>query len=302
MQDRSSTHERARCTCRVCGSTDVGPSVRFPAEALVHCSRCDADSLAGELDTRHLYSQAYFQGEEYFSYLEDEAVHRLNADRKIARLLRHSRPPRVVVEVGCAYGFFLRRVSERFPDATCIGIDVDPGVIEAARSRGGNVQYFTIAESDAFLAAARRAPVDWFVAWDTFEHLPSAELLLRTLREVSSPRTLCAVTTLDAGGLLPRVRGTRWRQFHPPTHLIYPTRKTFAFLARDQRWDVLAHESFGYYRALRQYLAVAAKVLPERFRPAFRRILMKPVWGRGFYLNLFDIDLVMFRTTGAAEP
>ncbi len=265
-----------------------------------HCLRCDADFFAGELPGPDLYSPAYFAGDEYYSYVEDEAVHRLNADRKIERLLRHGVAPRVVVEIGCAYGFFLRRVAERFPHTMCIGIDVNPEVIAAARCHGGEILFFHAGERDAFFAATRNAPVDWLVAWDTFEHLPDAEVFLQYVRKIANPKSLCALTTIDAGGLVGRLRGTRWRQFHPPTHVLYPTRRTLAYLARVVGWKVLAHETFGYYRPARHYLAVGSRILPRSLRACYQRLLMKPPFGRGIYLNLYDIDLFAFRCTDEA--
>ena len=281
--------------CKVCRSSEVGPSERFPAPALFHCSACDADFYAGPVSSSELYSHAYFEGDEYFSYAEDEPVHQVNSDRKIARLLGHSGPPRVVVEIGCAYGFFLRRVAERFPGATCIGIDVSRDVVAAARARGGGVHYFVADELDAFLAFARGRQVDWLVAWDTFEHLPDAGVFLRYVEELAAPGTLCALTTIDAGGLVPRLRGTRWRQFHPPTHVLYPTRRTLSHLASTLGWRVLRHDAFGYHRAARQYLAVARRLVPKPLWPSCHRILMKPPFGAAVYLNLYDIDMLVFR-------
>lgn len=284
--------------CRVCGSAATVPSRRFRAPGLSHCPECDADSYGPPIDDSLLYTQAYFEGDEYFSYLEDEAVHRLNADRKIGRLLRHSPAPRVVVEIGCAYGFFLRRVAQRFPGTVCIGIDVNAEVLQAARGRGGdNIHYFVASDVDKFLAFAKQRGVDWLVAWDTFEHLPSADVLLRYVRDLATADTVCAMTTIDAGGIVPRLRGKNWRQFHPPTHIIYPTRKTFAFLALRHGWSILAHETFGYYRAARQYLAIASKLLPKSLRASYRTLLMKGLFGTGLFLNLHDIDLIVFRFT-----
>lgn len=288
-----------RRRCRVCGSLEVIASRRFPSPLLWHCTRCDADSFTGDLPGTELYSPAYFEGDEYFSYAEDETVHHLNADRKIERLLHYGSVPRFVVEIGCAHGFFLRRIVERFPDAKCIGIDVNPDVIEAARARGGDIRFFSTSEQASFLAAVHGAPVDWLVAWDTFEHLPDADVFLRYVREIARPETLCAMTTIQAGGLVARLRGTRWRQFHPPTHVLYPTRSTFGYLGRVEGWKILTHETFGYYRSTRQYLALASSLLPRSWHAGFRRLLLKPLFGGGLYLNLYDIDLIAFQRAGA---
>src|SRR6266511_2886800 len=115
---------------------------------------------------------------------------------------------------------------------------------------------------------------------------PSAycrDIAARCARDVT-----VAISTVDAASLVARARRTRWRQFHPPTHLHYPTRRSFELFFASRGLRVAHHGSFVDYRPLLEY-ARALGVRPRRARgPGLP-------WSIPLYLNLGDIQLVVGR-------
>jgi hypothetical protein len=98
-----------------------------------------------------------------------------------------------------------------------------------------------------------------------------------------------------------RRRGASWRQYHPPTHLNYPTRESFRRLFAKRNLQIVHHQSFGYYRPLAEYVRAVLPRQHHRHLPVSGALWMLPV-----YLNLFDIQVVVGSAarpaTSAREP
>jgi len=106
---------------------------------------------------------------------------------------------------------------------------------------------------------------------------------------------VCSLTTVDSGSTVARFRGARWRQFHPPQHVLYPCSQTFSQLAERWSLSLVYNQPFGYYRATRQYLVVFERWLPKRLRKTFRRLLNWRIFSLPIYLNLFDTRMYILR-------
>jgi hypothetical protein len=89
--------------------------------------------------------------------------------------------------------------------------------------------------------------------------------------------------------LVPRIRGTKWRQFHPPTHLHYPTRRSFVEFFSRRGFQIVHQRAFGYYRPMAEYIRA---LNPRWGSPGSgaAKVLRLPV-----YVNLFDTQLVIAR-------
>ncbi len=223
-----------------------------------------------------LYGPDYFQGGEY----DDYRAHRRIFERNFARkweLIRGLQPaPLKVFEVGSAYGYFLNHALTHGA-AQGLGVDVSPDVVAQACAQFG-----------AHFALAPAIPTfsyNVLVAWDVWEHLERPLDMFRGHVANLAPGGVVALTTVDASSLNARLRGRRWRQLHPPTHLHYPTRAGLRAGLEGLGLSVLRQESFKQDRALETY---AAALRLERLLPrAWRN------WPVG--LDLGDIQLVIAR-------
>jgi hypothetical protein len=66
--------------------------------------------------------------------------------------------------------------------------------------------------------------------WDTIEHLADPAAYLEAAFRLLDPGGWLFLTTGDVGAMVARLRGRRWRQIHPSTHLHYFSRATMTRL------------------------------------------------------------------------
>lgn len=273
--------------CQNCGEDRGRWTPKFPDLQIYECLDCG--SLAyrgeGELDTSAIYSNEYFHGGEYEDYVGHREVHERNFQRRWAMLEPLLPRPLKLFEVGCAHGFFVDFARRKGAEAV-FGVDVSREAIEFARSRFG--PFFEVA------SPAIRPPFSFncLVAWDVWEHLEYPRDLFDQLIRDLEPGGIVALTTVDAGAVVARLRGRRWRQLHPPTHLNYPTWRGLSHGLSRLGLRVLRHTHLGYYRALESYLSVLG--LDRLVRP-FSRIRTLPI-----AFDLRDIQMVVARKDEAA--
>ncbi len=105
---------------------------------LVKCTRCGlvvAAEIPSDADLAKLYQEDYFFGQEYFDYEADRPALEANFQRRIDRLGPLFQLTSRVVEVGCAYGYFLNLIKDRV--AWHQGYDVSEDGIRFARETLG---------------------------------------------------------------------------------------------------------------------------------------------------------------------
>jgi SAM-dependent methyltransferase len=191
---------------------------------------------------KSLYQESYFRGNEYIDYLAERVSQQRTLQQHLRVVRRHLQPGARLLEVGCAYGYFLEMIRADFPDS--IGIDVSSAAIAYARERGLDAR-----EGD-LLDFTWERPFDAVCLWDTIEHLPHPDRVVQRAAESLAPGGYLMLTTGDFGALLPRLQGLRWRQIHPPTHLYYFTRPSLRALCRRVGLDVVSFTTVCVHRRL----------------------------------------------------
>ena len=142
---------------------------------------------------------------------EDVELRRLKAQVELTHPLEDEfldmagvRPTDHLLDVGCGPGFFAERLArEWLHEGRITGVDVDPGLLELARTRlaGSGLRV------DFVAGTAVRLPldddqVDVAYARFLFQHLAEPEVVLREMIRVVRPGGIVAVTDTDDGSLV----------------------------------------------------------------------------------------------------
>lgn len=183
----------------------------------LECRRCALVTLrADEVKPADiLYTEDYFQrGAQsgYTNYAADEPIHRLNARRHLARLTRAgARPPGVLLDVGCAAGFFMSEAATR--GWKVFGVDVAPWSRRYAGERFGFTVFDTIDQARENLPDG----FDAITAFQVLEHIPDVRAAFRSLRRALKPGGRLLVETWNRDSRTARFVGKGWQQLSPPS-------------------------------------------------------------------------------------
>jgi SAM-dependent methyltransferase len=267
---------------------------------LLSCRGCGHRVYRGAetVDSAALYGHDYHEREEYLDYAGQRATLSRNFRDYLDRMAHYGATGTSLLEVGCAYGFFLAEASARF--ARVHGLDVSASAVAAAREHLG-----VSAEAVDVCEHRPPAPYDVVCLWDTVEHLRDPRQALGCASRLLRPGGYLFLTTGDAGSLVARVRGPRWRLIHPPTHVHYFTRAGVRRLLGSLGLETLCIESWAGRRQIGNVLHNLdhfGRLAP--LRAAARGLLHRaPDWvlRRDVRIGLGDVMFVAARRTAESE-
>ncbi len=130
-----------------------------------------------------LYDESYFNGQRkdgYADYRGSEAVLKKEFATTVNWLRKHGTAGGDLLEIGCAYGYFLQEAAKHF---NVRGVEVATDAVEYCQSRGLQVAD----ESLATVMASRAARMDVVVMLDVIEHLDDLPGTFAGLRDSIRP-------------------------------------------------------------------------------------------------------------------
>ncbi len=273
--------------CRACGSPNTRFWIRVAGYSIVRCAGCGSattDSVMDPQSARAYYQESYFQGGDYDDYRRDEQIIKRNFER-FALALAKRNPNGRLLEVGCAYGYFLDVAQKRW---AVDGIDVSVPAIDAAQQRHPGHVFC----GDLLTFPLKPGTYDWVVAWDVIEHVDRPREYLQRMRQLLRPGGRLALTTGDFGSMAAKVAGRRWRLLTPPSHLTYFTRSGIRSALGQAGLAVESITTAGYERTLSFTLfRLVGAVLAQRlFPPGSRR--RRWIERARYFLDIGDVMFV----------
>lgn len=235
-------------------------------------------------DPASYYTGDYFSGghsDGYADYLGAEPVLRREFARSVD-VIRGYRDGGKLLELGCAYGFFLQEAARHFDVA---GIELAEEAADHGRRTGLNVL-----SGMADAANLRRiGHVDVIVLFDVIEHLPDPRETLALCCQYLNPGGIIVITTGDFGSAVARLAGVKWRLMTPPQHLWFFTPESMRRMSAslglavehvDHPWKIVPVSLITFQLRRMLGLRSAAGATASRF---------------GVPVNLFDAMRVVLR-------
>jgi SAM-dependent methyltransferase len=273
-------------SCIACGGRAAKPLYAVNGFDIVQCTCGLARTvLPPGFDAASIYTEDYFQGGHRDGYADyegsgEELRHEF---RRILHALQRHVSGGKLVELGCAYGYFLDEACSAFE---VTGIEISDHARAVCRERGHVVECEPSAE-----LLAERGPFDAAVMLDVLEHMEQPGEVLDRLHVAMRPGAQLLLSTGDYGSLLARAMGRRWRLMTPPQHLWFFSPRTVSALLARHGFDVHTVEhpwklvplALVAYQATRY---VGGQSLVRRFVPPGR-----------LPINLFDAMRVIATRT-----
>ena len=274
--------------CPACGRmTDHLRRFSIRDSDILQCCSCGLGrtEMSG-FDPVGYYTEDYFAGghaDGYSDYRGAEPVLRREFARSV-EFIRRFRPNGKLLELGCAYGFFLMEAARHFEVA---GIELAADAAGHCRRAGLNVLQGMADEANL----KRIGHVDAIVLFDVIEHLPDPRETLALCHRYLNPGGIIVLTTGDFGSTLARLAGAKWRLMTPPQHLWFFTQEAIRRLSEgldlatehvDHPWKIVPASLIIFQ--LRRMLgwrggavAGASRIgLPVNLFDAMRVVLRKP--------------------------
>jgi SAM-dependent methyltransferase len=277
--------------CDVCGDGAYRSLFWKRGWQFVRCQSCGHVYVRLGLtdqELREAYATNFFSDGAYVDYVRDRPILEKNFRRYITLLREHS-DSGFLLEVGCAYGFFLALARSQWQVR---GVDINSDAVAYAQDRLA----LDVTCEDFLSISQGDATCDVVTLWDTIEHLRSPSAYIARIARLLKPGGIVALTTGDVGSLAARVLGRRWRLYYPPFHLHYFSRRTMTRLLEQHGLRVEAIKPFGFYRSVDLMLyRLFVYERPRRWGAVYHAASWAGLTQRDLYLNLFDIMLVVAR-------
>jgi SAM-dependent methyltransferase len=217
--------------CGVCGGS--GQPFRskhgFTVLRCVRCNNAYVPESTVPADLEDMYSKGYFEGEQstgYPSYLADSPLILENFKSRLAAIERLGTRGRRLLDVGAAYGLFLKVARDAGWDAS--GVEIAPDcAVEAAKLSGAPVV------CGDFTEVPLTGPFDVIVMLDVIEHFRDPVQVMRRAFELLAPSGYLVIDTGDFDTAWARILGNRWYFLDPPQHLFYFSRRGLLSALRD---------------------------------------------------------------------
>tara|TARA_B100000989_G_scaffold299050_1_gene292532 strand:- start:19045 stop:19893 length:849 start_codon:yes stop_codon:yes gene_type:complete len=275
--------------CIVCNNKE---SFKKKLDILTQCNICNhifADLELNYNDLKKIYSKDYFFGDEYIDYIEDRrqieknAKIRLNSMKKI--LLDTSNLN--LLEIGCAYGFFLNTVKEKFNEV--FGIDIHSQGIEYAKT---NLKLKTKCVDFLNLKKDFIKKFNVFCMFDVIEHLVNPKKFINQIGDYAEKNSYIFITTGDISSLNARFKGKNWRLIHPPSHIHYFSKKTIKLLLENNGFELVSIQYCGYYRNL-NFILNKINLFRKYFGFILKILSKLNLLKLDIYLNFHDIMFIV---------
>lgn len=259
-------------TCRACGATRSVPYLRRGTYRYVRCAECGFAPLDAIPDTDELdrvFGPGYFRDDPaggYLDYDADERLHRRNATRRLALLERAgARPPGLIVDVGCAAGYFLDEA--RRAGWEVVGVERSEWARTQAAERFG-LQVHRRLEEVLDTRGAVATVVGFF---QVLEHMRAPDEAVAMAHRCLAPGGHVIIETWNADSWVARALGSHWQQVSPPSVLYLTNRRGLqAMLQR------AGFEGIEFRRTAKQ-VSVAAVLGLLRSRYRWLRRLVDPI-------------------------
>lgn len=285
-----------RSPCNYCGGQNHSRLFGGTYPSIMKCSSCGLifnAVMPSEQELAMIYTEEYYKSGDslvrgYSNYLEDRSNITETATRRIKDIEKF-KSGGSLLDVGCAFGFFLDVARER--GWTTTGVEISQFAAEyAARELQLNVINHNI-ESWECQAMA----YDVITMWDLVEHLRDPLGTLQKLASALKEDGILVLSTPDIDSLPAKVMKEKWLGWKLQNeHLYYFSYTTLeqmlwsAGLVIAKRTHIGKHVPFELFvNRLWSYSQPAATML--RY---LKRLLPRPL---SFYVNPFDIMCVYAR-------
>lgn len=215
---------------------------------------------------KEFYSKGYYEGDPtrsaYVDYELDKPLIVRNM-RKFLSFLPKDKSKGKLLDVGCAFGYFVELAIDQGYDA----YGFDPSTF-ASEKAGELVGKKRIQEATIQDAKYTKGSFDIITMFDVFEHLQDPLEDMKKLRSLLKPNGVILMATGDTKSVAAQIMKRRWTFFIPPQHIFFFHRGNVRTLLHKAGLAAMAWYRVGKWLSLGYILHLARTTGESRFAHA----------------------------------
>jgi len=197
--------------CNYCGECNHLPLFDRLHPKIVQCKSCGLifnALMPSEAELESIYTEGYFNSKDslkygYTNYLADRSNIVKTSQRRLREIEKLKRPGSLL-DIGCAFGFFMDVARER--GWTVSGVEISRFAAECAAGELG----LDVVNISAECCEYGRCSSDVITMWDLIEHLRDPAGTLRKLAGVLKEDGILVLSTPDVESLPARLMREKW--------------------------------------------------------------------------------------------
>ncbi|MBI4699295.1 MAG: class I SAM-dependent methyltransferase [Nitrospirae bacterium] len=230
--------------CPVCNCAQYIQSFSIRTHVYYSCNSCGVLFLGKEPDPKfsgNNYDDSYFSSalKDNLSGYMDYAKQSLPLRRNFRTILSHIKShlsfksPISVLDVGCAYGFFLDEA--RKAGMSVHGLDLSASAVRWMKDN------LNIEGTVGLSYNAPEGPFDIVTAIEVIEHIKEPDSFIKNLRKRLKDGGLLVIHTGAVDSLTAKLLGRWWWYLNPPDHCTIFSRQALKHLITENGFEILDH-------------------------------------------------------------
>lgn len=240
--------------CNLCGSNSTKPLMQINGFKIVKCKNCSLVYVNPRLKpvslhkvyNKNYYRNPAFNGAKsslcgYMEYLQEKDFIVATFKKRLEQIENYFRNGRLL-DVGCAYGFFLELAKKNGWQVQ--GLEIS----EAAYRYAKNSLKLPVLNKTLEDAKFKNESFDAVTLFDVIEHLPNPKATIKEARRILKPNGLIVITTPNIGSAAAKILGRNWEEVkRVREHIYFFSKPTLKRLLELNNFKVLRTESAGRY-------------------------------------------------------
>jgi 2-polyprenyl-3-methyl-5-hydroxy-6-metoxy-1,4-benzoquinol methylase len=296
------TSELGKSPCSYCGGQSHSRLFDGAYPNIVRCSSCGLifnAVMPGERELARIYSEGYYRSKDslergYSNYLEDRSNIAKTATKRI-RDIEKVKASGSLLDVGCAFGFFLDVAGKR--GWTVAGVEIS----QFAAKYAVRELHLNVIDHNIESWECPAGSYDVITMWDLLEHLRDPLGTLRKLASALKEDGIVVLSTPDVDSLPAKVMGEKWLGWQLQNeHLYYFSSATLERMLQSAGLVVIKRMHIGKHVPFELFVdRLALYSQPAATMVAYlKKLFPRPL---DFYVNPLDIMCVYARRGGGED-
>jgi len=217
--------------CKKCGLIYVNPRLKFKVLEKIY--------MDGTYFRNPAFKDFKFTFYGYDRYLEEKKDIMDTFSRRLDVITRYRKNGKLL-DIGCAFGFFLELASKRGWKAS--GIEVSKNASDYAKKHQKSPVFNGTIEKANF----KKKSFDVITLFDVIEHIPDPKNMLKKINKLLKPGGILAITTPNIDSLPAKILGNKWEEVRRVReHIYFFSNRTLKKILEKSGFKVLKTESAG---------------------------------------------------------